>query len=72
VFFATQKGYIGFGSPGTRIGDSVTILNGGWAPFILRQHGEVFQMVGDAYVHGIKTERSWRRNALGQESFRIC
>jgi len=71
VFFATLKGHIGFGSPGTRIGDSVTVLYGGWAPFILGQRGEVFQMVGDAYVHGIKTERSWRRNASGRKSFKI-
>lgn len=71
VFFATEKGYIGFGSPGGQVGDSITILKGGWSPFILRQRGDVFHMVGDAYVHGIKTARSWRRIGSKRQLFNI-
>lgn len=55
IFFTTEKGYIGFGSPGGQVGDSIAILKGGWTPFMLRQQGNGFRMIGDTYVHGIRT-----------------
>jgi hypothetical protein len=61
ILFTTEKGYIGFGSPGGRAGDSIAILKGGWTPFIPRQQGSGFQMIGDTYVHGVKMARSWPR-----------
>ncbi|PYI05117.1 hypothetical protein BO78DRAFT_276464, partial [Aspergillus sclerotiicarbonarius CBS 121057] len=68
VFFATQKGYMGFGPPDMEQGDMVAVLLGSRMPFILRQmplpdigggsegfHGkELCSVVGYCYVHGVK------------------
>jgi hypothetical protein len=35
-FFVTEKGYIGLGPSTTQPGDYVTLLEGAWAPYILR------------------------------------
>lgn len=71
VFFVTQNGHIGFGSPGIQVGDDVSILKGGWTPSILRQGGNTFRMIGDAYVHGIKEEDSWRGLGSEMQSIKI-
>ena len=34
-------------------GGVVAILTGGRVPIILRPHNDYFEVVGDAYVHGI-------------------
>lgn len=71
VFFTTEKGYIGFGSPGGQVGDSIVILKGGWTPFILRQQENGLQMIGDTYVHGIRKVQSWRRIGSKRQFFEI-
>ena len=52
--YLTQKGYVGLGHEGMRIGDLVCILQGGPVPFLLRrtERGECV-LVSDTYVHGI-------------------
>ena len=52
--YLTQKGYVGLGHEGMRIGDAVCILQGGPVPFLLRktERGE-YVLVSDTYVHGI-------------------
>ena len=52
--YLTQKGYVGLGHEGMRIGDLVCILQGGPVPFLLRktERGE-YVFVSDTYVHGI-------------------
>ena len=52
--YLTQKGYVGLGHEGMRIGDSVCILQGGPVPFLLRktERGD-YVLVSDTYVHGI-------------------
>ena len=53
ALFSTERGYIGLGPPHCRPGDLVCILFGGEVPFVLRPVGGRYQLVGDAYVHGI-------------------
>ncbi|KAK4569323.1 hypothetical protein LTR86_003085 [Recurvomyces mirabilis] len=54
IFFVTLRGYMGFAAPGTAIGDEVSVLGGGWTPFVLRPSDKgCYNMVGDSYVHGI-------------------
>ena len=53
ALFSTEKGYIGLGPPHCRPGDIVCILFGGEVPFVLRPVEGRYQLVGDAYVHGI-------------------
>jgi hypothetical protein len=53
-FCLTKKGYIGLAPLNAAEGDVVAVLNGGRVPFILRrlENGK-FQLVGEAYVHGL-------------------
>jgi hypothetical protein len=57
--FHTSKGYLGLGPALLQAGDIVSVLAGGTIPFVLRQDSRSnpsrrrFQLVGEAYVHGI-------------------
>ncbi|RSM07899.1 hypothetical protein CDV31_008391 [Fusarium ambrosium] len=53
--FRTQQNYLGNGPGAARPGDQVWVLAGGRVPFVLRPQEEKgkFELVGDAYVHGI-------------------
>ncbi|PGH27123.1 hypothetical protein AJ80_01079 [Polytolypa hystricis UAMH7299] len=56
AFFMTQKGYMGIGPKGrtrVRVGDKVSILGGGFTPFILRRVEDYYTLVGESYIHGI-------------------
>ncbi|KAI1066843.1 hypothetical protein LB506_012104 [Fusarium annulatum] len=55
-FFITEKGHIGTGPPCLEPGDSVCILFGGAAPYIVRPSSpsrDEYLFLGTAYVHGI-------------------
>ncbi|ERF72755.1 hypothetical protein EPUS_04808 [Endocarpon pusillum Z07020] len=49
----TEKGFVGLASGEAVIGDSIVLFQGGHVPVILRWTGTRWQLVGDAYVHGI-------------------
>lgn len=55
--FMTEQGYIGLGPASARTGDIICIFCGAKAPHILRprsqDRGGGYQVVGEAYVHGI-------------------
>ncbi|KAF6803612.1 heterokaryon incompatibility protein [Colletotrichum sojae] len=52
--FRSVRGYIGLGPLATAAGDSVWVIPGADAPFILRpKEGGGFLIVGEAHVHGI-------------------
>ncbi|KAF6819635.1 heterokaryon incompatibility protein [Colletotrichum musicola] len=52
--FRSGRGYLGLGPLATAAGDSVWVIPGADAPFILRpKEGGGFLVVGEAYVHGI-------------------
>ncbi len=52
-FFTTTSGYIGIGPEGCKPGDHVVLLLGGDMPFVLRSRSDHYQLIGDAYVHGV-------------------
>ena len=53
-FFVTNEGYFGLGSCYPRPCDIVCVLRGSNVPFVLRPRvDEYFELVGEAYVHGI-------------------
>ena len=64
-FFSTKGRRVGLGPNGATAGDRVCIFRGGAAPFVLRKEGRlagdaefaesesVYNLVGDAYVHGV-------------------
>jgi hypothetical protein len=52
-FFQTTQGYLGLGPDTLQTGDVVCILFGGRCPFVLRPKEGFYQLIGEAYVHGI-------------------
>ena len=77
--FATRYGFVGLGPPNIQNGDSVVILFGADVPFILRQEGDHYKLVGDCYVHGIMQgelinlldRNGWRLDGPTLEEFKI-
>jgi hypothetical protein len=49
----TTSGRLCLAPSETMVGDKVTILYGGKTPYILRPIGEIFEFVGESYVHGL-------------------
>ncbi|KAH8681679.1 heterokaryon incompatibility protein-domain-containing protein [Xylariales sp. PMI_506] len=52
-FVVTEKGYIGYADQHCRPGHVISILGGGYTPFILASKPSGYQVIGDAYIHGI-------------------
>lgn len=53
-FFTTKKHYMGMGPTWVRPGDQVVVFRGGMTPFIIRKARKgCFQLVGEAYIHGM-------------------
>ncbi|RYP78391.1 hypothetical protein DL771_000576 [Monosporascus sp. 5C6A] len=46
-------GYVGLAPRGSRQGDVVMIMEGSDVPFVLRQRGPFWELVGACYVHGV-------------------
>ncbi|MCJ1379676.1 hypothetical protein MMC17_002778 [Xylographa soralifera] len=49
----TEKGYIGIVPRTAEKGDSVGLFKGGAVPLLLRSEDDKWELVGDAYIHGI-------------------
>ena len=66
-FVITEKGYLGLAPSGARKGDVISVLRGGYVPFVLRKgdHSD-WKLVGEAYVHGIM-DGSWVREAAKED-----
>lgn len=52
-FVVTEKGYIGYADQHCRPGHVIAILGGGHTPFVLAPASSQYQVIGDAYIHGI-------------------
>ncbi|KAL8659561.1 MAG: hypothetical protein Q9202_007071, partial [Teloschistes flavicans] len=52
-FFATANGRIGIGPEGTKAGDDVRVIIFCPTPYILREQGNVYDFIGEAYVDGM-------------------
>jgi hypothetical protein len=56
----TTRGFAGVVPSLSQAGDLVAIMKGGCVPFVLRESGEKWKLVGEGYVHGImKGEGLW-------------
>ncbi|PVH73536.1 HET-domain-containing protein [Cadophora sp. DSE1049] len=55
----TEEGYLALVPAGTETGDRVFLLRGGRVPVVLRRRGERWEVVGEAYVHGIMRGEAW-------------
>ncbi|KAK5679110.1 hypothetical protein LTS10_008769 [Elasticomyces elasticus] len=52
-FFATADGFIGMGPATLEVGDEVIVPFGASRPFVVRNHGDHYVLIGDAVVPGI-------------------
>jgi hypothetical protein len=52
TLFLTSSGYLGNGSPSMHVGDRV-VFEGAKMPFVVRNTGERFVVVGPCYVEGL-------------------
>jgi hypothetical protein len=59
TFFTTENGYMGLGPRWSRLGDSIALVAGSKVPFIIRETGQHYTLVGPAYVHGIMQGEAW-------------
>ena len=66
-FFTTHNGLIGLGPRSIKPGDSVCILSGGLVPFILREDGSGYRLVGESYVHGLMEGEAVRESTRFEE-----
>jgi len=66
----TSKGHLALVAPETRVGDSIGLFKGGKTPLIMRPRGaEGWELVGDAYVHGIMKGEAWDDAKCGEMDF---
>ena len=59
-FFTTQHGRMGLAPLAAKIGDKVCLLAGGQVPFVLREAGQNYYVVGEGYVHGVMDGHCWK------------
>ncbi|KAI1121051.1 HET-domain-containing protein [Nemania abortiva] len=64
----TDQAYVGLVPDMTAKDDKICILQGFNVPFVLRQVGEHYKLVGDAYVHGIMQGEVFVRNGALREA----
>ncbi|KAL8991679.1 MAG: hypothetical protein Q9169_007753 [Polycauliona sp. 2 TL-2023] len=53
IAFVTDTGYIGVGSSRITLGDELHLVQGSDTPFVLRKTDGRYELVSEAYVHGI-------------------
>jgi len=68
-FSRSSKGYLAQCPPQSRRGDQIALLRGGTTPFVVRQHGSQWQLVGDCYVHGLMYGEQWSEGACCEMDF---
>ncbi|KAF2422581.1 hypothetical protein EJ08DRAFT_619328 [Tothia fuscella] len=72
--FVSEKGYLGTGVEGVRVGDLIVFVVGGDVPYVLRpveDRENTYTLVGEAYVHGIMSGEKEVMGELKVESVRI-
>jgi hypothetical protein len=67
VFCMTEDGYMGLAPNGGRLGDRIGIILGCDVPFILRQVGNEWKLVGECYIHGLMDGEALRSESIPTE-----
>lgn len=67
VMFKTEKGYVGLTERNVKAGDKVALAKGGRMPIVIREvDGQRWEILGDAYVHGIMGGEGWEEARCGE------
>ncbi|RSM10747.1 hypothetical protein CEP52_003424 [Fusarium oligoseptatum] len=69
--FLSVGGYVGLGPDAMDSGDVIAIFHGAHVPFVLRPKGQEFQLLGEAYVHGIM-DGEFMQVDREDKTFRLC
>ncbi|KPM36393.1 hypothetical protein AK830_g10166 [Neonectria ditissima] len=74
--FRTRRGYLGLGTENIAPGDKVCVFLGGNVPLIIRPRpqGDGFELVGDAYVHGLmegEVFNMWKTGEMEHQRFKL-
>lgn len=71
--FTTKRGYVGAVHPLARKGDAVAIFPGIRMPAVLRKAGDMWHVIGEAYVHGVMDGEALKgMDAAQMTEFTIC
>lgn len=65
--FSTRNGMLGVGPPIVREGDLCCILFNARVPFILRQVGSQYRLVGEAYIQGVMKGEAMVDYVIGEK-----
>jgi hypothetical protein len=75
TFCLTERGYVGLVPKETKIRDCICVFNGCPVPFVIRQseirEGNVFQLIGRSYVHGIMDGEALFEERFKEEDLRL-
>lgn len=63
--FRTTSGHVGAGTQELQPGVVVTVLYDARTPFVLRQHGDWYRLVGNCYVHEVMDGQAMRKHKAG-------
>jgi len=77
-FITTQDGFMGWAPDNmygrakdqVRVRDLIAIVLGCSTPLVIRPKGDVFQMLGEAYVHGVMDGEAMR--GLAADQYKLC
>jgi hypothetical protein len=70
-YFVSRRGYLGVGPSATSPGDVIAIILSLDTPLVLKAIGkDYYQIVGEAYVHGIMDGELMRYSPV--QEFNIC
>jgi hypothetical protein len=68
--FRADNGYMGLGPAIAEVGDYVVLVKGARMPFIVRPRGKLWELMGDAYLHGAMSGRLWNEEKCHLMLFR--
>jgi len=70
-FFTTSDGFMGVGPYNIRRGDLAVILFGADVPFILREDGDGYSLIGDAFVYGVMNGELREEKGRNRQHFKL-
>lgn len=71
-FCVTQNGYMGNVPPSTLPGDKICVLYGARVPFVLREEGASYRIIGDCYIHGLMDGEAFQLKHWKEKMISIC
>ncbi|KAJ9642859.1 hypothetical protein H2199_004380 [Coniosporium tulheliwenetii] len=68
----THNGYIGNAPHSTLPGDKICFFYGSRVPFVLREEGASYRIIGDCYIHGLMNGEAFELDHWRDEMISLC